>query len=288
MEEKEIDIPLCPICNSVMEKKLGKFGYFWGCKNFKTKRCKGTIDIPKEAFKLECIDYNGFVKNNPTKYLLELIDSRDFPAHIKKLKEVLNDEGITKGTIYRKEVEGKISGVFDYLRKHEMYFEMSKLAYWFYKIEGDLQGKFDYWLNRKPATEYRNESFIKKSLIDYWNYTPLNRYIYYAEEYEIGEWKGEFGGYKVDLVAKEKINDELIFIEIKSFKKKGKEAMPQLVNYIRFYNSKNENDIKVKKSYVVAKGYPRGIFDDDLSFEIGMIGYVVEEDKISFIPWKII
>lgn len=280
--------PKCPICNSGMEIRVGKFGYFWGCINFKTKKCRGTINIPKKQLEFKFIDYEGFIKNNPTQYLLDFINQSNLPAYVKELNYILDGEEINKGTILKSYVEGKISGIFDYLRKHEMYFEIAKLAYWFYTLEGDLQGKIDYWLNRKPSNEYRNEGYIKKAIIDYWEETPLNRYKYYASEYEIGKWIGEFGGYKVDIVGKDMATNELIFIEVKGFKKKAKEAMPQIVNYTRYYNNQMENTKKVKKSYIVAKGYPRGVFDNDLPFDIGLIGYVVEGDKISFIPWRLI
>lgn len=280
--------PLCPICNSEMEKKTGKYGYFWGCKNFRTKKCMGTIDIPKQPFEFEFIDYVAFIKDKPTAYLLELIERIDCPLYIKELKDVLNNNEIVKGTLFQSDVEGKISGVFDYLRKHEMFFEMSKLAYWFYFVEGDLQGKLDYWLNRKPSTEFRKEEDIKKSIINYWSKTPLGIYSYFTEEFDIGKSNGEFGGYRVDIVAKDKTDDKLIFIEIKGFNKKAKEAMSQLVTYVRFYNNIESNNKKVNKSYIVTRGYPRNTFDHDLPFDIGMIGYVVEGNKISFIPWKII
>lgn len=287
-EFKQNEIPpLCPKCNSEMEKRVGKYGYFWGCKKFKTKKCRGTMDISQIPFEFEFIDYEEFAKNNPTKYLLDLIEKNDFPSHVKELKHILDNKEIVKGVIFQDDVRGKISGIIDYLSKNEAYFEIAKLAYWFYSIEGDLEGKFDFWLNRKPANEFRNEGYIKKSLIDYWYQTPLSYCLYYGAEVEIGEWIGECCGYRIDLVGKVIDSNELIFIEVKGFKQKAKSAMPQLVNYIRYYN-KLKCEEKVKKSYIIARGYPRGIFDDDLPFKIGLIGYVVEGDKISFIPWKII
>lgn len=283
----DIGAPKCPICNSDMEKRIGKYGYFWGCKNFKTnKKCKGTVDIPKKSFIFEHIDYNKFIENNPTKYLLEIIEREPFPNHVKNLKYVLNGCNITKGTILKKDVEGKISSIFDYLRKKSMYFEMSKLAYWFYTLEGDLQGKIDYWLNNKPENEFRTEEYIKKALIDYWQETPLGFYMFYAEEFPIGQWVGEFGGYIIDLVAKDIFTDELIFIEVKGFKQKAVTAMNQLVTYLRYYNSLGKTPLN--KCYIVSRGYPRGVFDNDLPFKIGLIGYVVENNKISFIPWKML
>jgi ssDNA-binding Zn-finger/Zn-ribbon topoisomerase 1 len=280
--------PSCPLCSSEMEERLGKYGYFWGCKKFKTKKCRGTVDISQKAFEFEFIDYDEFVKNNPTQYLLDIIEKENIPLYVKELKDILDGKEIVKGTILERNIEGKISGVFDYLNKKGLCFEMSKLAYWFYCIEGDLQGKFDFWLNRKPSTEFRDERYIKKSLINYWNETPLNFYSFHSEELEIGKWIGEFGGYKIDIVCKDILTDELIFMEVKGFKQKAIAAMPQLVNYIRYYNNQVNNTRKVKKSYIVSRGYPRGVFDNDLPFEIGLIGYVVEGDKISFIPWKII
>jgi len=62
--------------------------------------------------------------------------------------------------------------------------------------------------------------------------------------------------------------------------------MSEVINYVRYYN-KFYND-KLKKAYIVCKGYPRGVFDDDLDIDIGIIGYVIEQNKISFIPWKIV
>ena len=34
MTQEEI-IPICPICQSQLEKKEGKYGQFWGCPNFR-------------------------------------------------------------------------------------------------------------------------------------------------------------------------------------------------------------------------------------------------------------
>ena len=33
-------MPMCPVCNSSMTRRIGKFGPFWGCSRF--PRCKGT------------------------------------------------------------------------------------------------------------------------------------------------------------------------------------------------------------------------------------------------------
>ncbi|OGX18435.1 MAG: hypothetical protein A3K83_03270 [Omnitrophica WOR_2 bacterium RBG_13_44_8b] len=37
------DSPLCPICNSQMQKRSGKFGEFWSCQRFPD--CRGTRDV---------------------------------------------------------------------------------------------------------------------------------------------------------------------------------------------------------------------------------------------------
>jgi ssDNA-binding Zn-finger/Zn-ribbon topoisomerase 1 len=33
-------MPMCPLCNSGMARRIGKFGVFWGCTRF--PRCQGT------------------------------------------------------------------------------------------------------------------------------------------------------------------------------------------------------------------------------------------------------
>lgn len=38
-----VENPLCPICNSVMVKRSGKYGEFWGCSRY--PQCQGTKDI---------------------------------------------------------------------------------------------------------------------------------------------------------------------------------------------------------------------------------------------------
>lgn len=284
-----METPICPICGAQMEKKHGKYGYFWGCTNFRKKGCRGIINIPIVPFEFEYIDYDGFVENNPTDYLLQLIETEAFPKYVKELPEVLDGQPIEKGTVYDSHIGGKISGIFEYLNKKKQRFTIAKLAYWFYRLDGELQGKLDYWLNYVPSNEHRKEYHIKKVLRDNWESTPfgLNGYSLYEEEYPIGEEKGDFAGYKVDIVAKDKLTDELIFIEVKGLRSKGREAMGQLSTYVRTYN-KIHPDKKVKKAYIVCKGYPRGVFDDDLDFDIGMIGYIMEGDKLSFIPWKIV
>lgn len=115
------NIPKCPKCGSDMEKRKGKFGYFWGCTKFKTKMCKGTLDIPKVSFLHKYFE----------------IDRENVPRHVKDLQIALSGENIVKGTIYRPDIEGKISGLIDYLRKNEMFFDMAKLLYWFYVIDFD-------------------------------------------------------------------------------------------------------------------------------------------------------
>jgi ssDNA-binding Zn-finger/Zn-ribbon topoisomerase 1 len=42
-KKNEISSPVCPDCNIPMSLKVGKFGKFWGCKNFPT--CRQTINV---------------------------------------------------------------------------------------------------------------------------------------------------------------------------------------------------------------------------------------------------
>jgi len=161
-----MNIPKCSKCGTEMEKKHGRYGYFWGCKNFKNKGCRETKDIPLTPFEFEYIDYEGFIKNEPTKYLLNLIEHEDLPKFVKELEKELRGRNIKQGTIYEDSIKGKISGLFDYLMRNNKVFTVSKLAYWFYKLDGDLQGKLDYWLNRRPYGEHRKEYHVKKAFID--------------------------------------------------------------------------------------------------------------------------
>ncbi len=281
--------PKCPKCGSNMEKIKGKYGYFWGCQQFRKKGCKGTINIPLIPFEFQYIDYDGFVENNPTKYLLDLIEREDFPKYVKQLKYELNGRPIKKGTIYEDDIKGKISGIFDYLSKNKKNFIIAKLAYWFYVLDGNLQGKMDFWLNRKPLNEYRKEYHVKKAFIENWYLNPLGLrgFNFYNEEHHIGESKGYFGGYIIDVVAKDTLGKS-VFLEVKGFNTKGPKAMEQLLTYVRFYNKINPPDKKINKAYIICKGYPRGVFDGDLDIDIGVIGYIIEDNSISFIPWKMI
>lgn len=285
-----LNIYKCPICGGEMEKKYGRYGYFFGCKLFKKTGCKGTINIPINDLSIEYINYDEFIKSDPTEYLLKYIDTNDVPDYIKKLRSVLDGRKIEKGTIWEEDIKGKISGIFDYLVKKRKFFLISKLAYWFFKLDGDLQGKVDYWINRVPKDEHRKEYHIRKALIEEWYLVPLSfrGYELYGIEYEIGKFIGSFGGYRIDLVAQDFFTDELIFIEVKAPRKKGTVAMNQIMNYVRFYN-KSYPDKKINKAYIICHGYPRTVFDDDdLDYQIGVVGYVIEGDKISFIPWKIV
>jgi len=276
--------PKCPKCGSEMEKRLGKFGYFWGCTKFKKNSCQGTIDILKEPLMLEYIDYDNFVQDNPLGFLYNLIEKENMPKYIKELHETIGEDGIIKGTILREDVKGKISGILDYLRKKKMYFTMSKILYWFYKIEGDLQTKTDFFLNQKPDGEFRDERFVKEAVYNYWHLTPFSFLGFECPilEYPIRGADGEDGGYIIDIFAQDIIAEEsVLLVEVKGVKRKAKDAWGQIYKYVKAYEYMNN---KNAKGYIVSLGYPRGIFDKSF----GLVGYVIEGNKMSLIPWNII
>ena len=287
---KAINNYKCPMCGADMEKKHGRYGWFWGCRAFKNTGCRGSVDIPVKDFEFECIDFDYFISNNPTAYLLSFIENNDVPGYIKDLKNVLDHKCIEKGTVYRRDVEGKISGLFDYLRKNDRTFEIARLAYWFYNLDGDLQGKIDYWLNRKPKNDHRKEYHVKKAFINNWDLSIFNLLgqDFYEEEFVFGERKGDFGGYKVDIVCKDRFTEKLIFIEVKGPSQKGITAKMQVIEYVRYYNRLYPNNI-INKAYIICKGYPRNVLDDLYidGIKLGVIGYVIEGDKITFIPWEV-
>jgi hypothetical protein len=122
---------------------------------------------------------------------------------------------------------------------------------------------------------------VKKAIIDTWKTNMFGRMglSYINEEVFVGSHSE--GGGIVDILAKETKKDKFIIIEVKGPRTKGKYAWGQLKYYELLFEKYNNDNVYC---IIVSYGYPYGL--DDLEFLL--IGYVIEDCRIAFIPWFII
>lgn len=260
--------PSCPKCGSTMEKKTSKYGEFWGCTKF--SKCKGLLNIEIPKLELHQINYFKLFNTNEMQQLAkEVFTNNDTCEYSENedIKKYLGDDTFCYT-------------VLEELLKQKRFFDISKITYCMHLVRGHLTYNFNYWIDRASYSKNYKEKDIKKIIIDTWKeniFSKLNM-EYIANEYIVGNTEN-MG--LVDILAYNKKNNNKVFIEIKSPKVKGKKAVNQLNRYLNIYKYFN-ND--TPEGYIIGKGYPFGIYDNSL----GYVSFVIEKNKISFIPWKIL
>ena len=269
------EIVTCPVCGRDMLLKRGRYGVFWGCSNY--PKCKGSIDAGKKKIKLEKlelinINYDDLIKNGEIDEIIaEAIENN------RKAKEII--EGL-RGIDEKLQCNNLCYKVLEFLDKNLRYIDISKFVYSMYNVRGELPIQFKYWINNnKYATNYL-EKHIKTLILQMWEktiFSQMNLELI-GQEIFIGDFNE--GGGKVDIMAEDTERSTYVIIEIKGPKARARTAWAQVKLYIDTYNKFNEYDVK---AMIVSRGYPFGVYDDEILF----VGYVIEESRICFIPWKI-
>ncbi|WP_250455032.1 endonuclease NucS domain-containing protein [Clostridium tertium] len=269
------EIVKCPICGRNMLLKRGRYGVFWGCSNY--PKCKGSIDAGKKKIKLEKlelinINYDDLIENGEIDEIIaEVIENN------KKAKEIIQD---LKGIDKRLQCNNLCYKVLEYLDKNSRYIDISKFTYSIYKVRGELSNQFKYWINNKKYSTNYLEKDIKEIILKTWKvniFSQMNLNLI-GDEIFIGDFNA--GGGKIDILAKNEKNSKDIIIEIKGPKSKGRMAWGQLKTYLDTYKNFYKEDAV---GIIVSRGYAFGIYEKGFLF----IGYVIEGNKLVFIPWKI-
>lgn len=269
------EIKLCPNCNKPMILKKGKYGLFWGCSKY--PKCKCSIDargkrIKQPRLEIIDVDYMNLINNDDIKKLIYECGKSN-----EKVNSMLQNYNDIKQCI---EDNNLCYKVLEYLHKHQRYLDISKVIYTIYLVRGELPKNFRFWINNfNYRTEYI-EKDIKRLIIDSWksNIFGNMKLDLIGEEVFIGDF--DEGGGIVDILAKNDEDNTDILIEIKGPKIKGKAAWGQLIAYLKIYE-KFQN--KKAKGVIVSRGYPWGIYENIFL----LVGYVIECNKIAFIPWRV-
>lgn len=273
--ESNNDIMSCPICGMDMILKRGRYDVFWGCSNY--PRCKGSMDAGKRKIKLEKLELINIVYDD----LIECSEIDEIITEVtennKKAQEII--QGL-------RDIEEKLQcnnlcyKVLEYLDKNSRYIDISKFVYSIYKVRGELPKQFKYWINSsKYSTDYL-EKDIKTIILNTWKeniFSQINLKLI-GQEIFIGSFNE--GGGIIDIMAEDTEESIVVIIEIKGPKARARTAWPQVKLYIDTYKKFNKCSAK---AIIVSRGYPFGVYDDEILF----VGYVIEDNKICFIPWRI-
>lgn len=263
----------CPNCGRDMLLKRGRYGAFWGCSNY--PKCKGSMDAGKKKVKLEeleliNIDYDCLIESGVIDETISEVIEND-----KKAKEIIQGLSTIEEKLYCNNLCYK---VLEYLDKNSRYIDISKFVYSIYKVRGELPNQFRYWINNSKYCTHYLEKDVKLAILKTWSnniFSKINLNLI-GEEIFIGDFSE--GGGKVDIMAKCKEDNVNIIIEIKGPKSNARAAWGQIILYLDTYKRFNEGKAK---GVIVSRGYPFGVYGNEIIF----IGYVIEGNKIAFIPW---
>lgn len=267
------EIPSCPICKKDMVLKNGMYGEFWGCSKY--PKCKGHRNIIKHSSKFNKLEvlniiYDDVIKNGDIKSILNECKNTS-----KKVEEIIDECGSVEQCLTDNNICYK---VLEYLHSENRYIDTSKIIYAIYLVRGEVTSNFKFWINSIDYTNKYMEKDIKKAIIENWDRTVLGheKFEFVGKEIFIGN-SSEGGGF-IDIVAK--INDIVLLIEVKGTRSKGRAAWGQLKTYLEMYNKFYSKKVK---GMIISKGYPFGVHEDIFL----LIGYVIENNKIALIPWKV-
>lgn len=274
--DKDIgEIKLCPSCKSNMVLKKGRYGLFWGCSKY--PKCKCSIDASKKRSKLPplefiYIDYVNIIVDGEIEKILKECSEKS-----KKINDMLKDFKTINQCI---EDNNLCYKVLEYLHKSHRYLDISKVVYAIYLVRGEVTTNYKYWINNLDYSENYIEKDVKKAIIQSWDENIFGdmKLVFVGEEIFIGDV--DEGGGKLDILATECDDDIDVLIEIKGPKTNGKAAWGQLQAYLKTYQKFYGDKCK---GIIVSRGYPFGIYEE--IFEL--IGYAIEGNNITFIPWKI-
>ncbi len=275
MNRNKEEVKLCPACKRPMLLKRGKYGMFWGCSMY--PKCKVSMDATGEKIKLLeleviNIDYLNVIKNGDIKKLINECAEKDA-----KLNDMLKKSSNINECMEDNNICSRILG---YLHKLKRYLDLSKFVYGIYLVRGILTSNYKYWINNLEHNKNYIEKDVKKVILNNWNKSIFNvmdlKMI--GEEIFIGDIKE--GGGVIDILAREAKTDTYVLIEIKGPNRNGRVAWGQLKAYIETYKKFHNNNVK---GIIVSRGYPFGIYEESF----GLISYIIEDNKIAFIPWKI-
>lgn len=272
---KSSEIVLCYKCKDPMVLKRGKYGMFWGCSNY--PKCNGIIDARGVRIKLKelemvDIDYSKIYENGEmARIICECSDNNEkFKILIQKYRDYI--ECIEDNNVCYK--------ILEYLHKKRRYIDISIVTYAIYFSRGELGTNFSFWINNSEYKSDYYERSIQNIIIKNWSDSLFSKINlkYVDQEFFIGSFLE--GGGKVDILAVDTRDNIEVLIEVKGPKSRAKNAWGQLSSYIKIYKKFNNENVK---AMIIARGYPWGIYEDILV----LVGYVIEDNKIAFIPWKI-
>jgi len=158
--------------------------------------------------------------------------------------------------------------------------DISKISYQIYLSRGELSKNFRFWINNLEYRGDYQERSIQNVIIKNWSNSLFDKLNlkYVDQEFFIGSF--DEGGGKVDILAVDTSDNIEMLIEVKWPKSRAKNAWGQLSSYIKIYQKFNNEHVK---AMIISRGYPWGVYDDIFA----LVGYVIEDNKIAFIPWKI-
>ena len=272
---KTDEIVLCYNCKNPMVLKRGRYGMFWGCTNY--PKCKGIIDARGVRIKLKeleivNIDYNKLYESGEiARIIRECSDSNE------KIKNL-----ILKHRNYVECLENNnlCYKILEHLHKKRKYIDISMITYEIYYSRGELSTSFRYWINNSEYKSDYYERSIQNVIIKNWSGSLFSKINleYVDQEFFIGSF--EEGGGRIDILALDTSDNIEVLIEVKGPKGRAKNAWGQLSSYIKIYHKFNNEHVK---AMIISRGYPWGIYEDIFA----LVGYVIEDNKIAFIPWKI-
>ncbi|WP_259473041.1 topoisomerase DNA-binding C4 zinc finger domain-containing protein [Clostridium estertheticum] len=272
---KSDEIVLCYKCKDPMVLKRGKYGMFLGCTNY--PKCNGIIDARGVRIKLKelemvNIDYSKLYESGEiARIICECSASNEkFEILIRRYRDYI--ECLEDNNVCYK--------ILEYLHKKHKYIDISIITYAIYLSRGELGTNFSFWINNSEYKSDYYERSIQNIIIKNWNISLFNELNlkYIDQEFFIGSVCE--GGGRVDILALDTSDNVDVLIEVKGPKGKAKYAWGQLSSYIKIYQKFNNEHVK---AMIISRGYPWGVYEDIFA----LIGYVIEDNKIVFIPWKI-
>lgn len=272
--EGPVDVPpVCPKCGRQMNMLEGRFGPFWGCTGF--PRCKASLKIRRAPRKitlqpLTLYEPDEFLNGPPLQRLLaDPTLPTDLQAFLTEIRK-----GNLKGQVFRSQA----SALFRHLFRSGEIFTLAQWAYCFYVVEGwQLPEKLDYFLGGGstagvPGHDLK-EREIERAVAAGWTLSPFA--TRYGLEY-LGRQVSLPGGV-CDILARSSAGHP-VAVEFKAPSMKHRDGVGQALHYRTVLKSSHGS----AAAYIVAKGFPRYVFDAT----IGTVGYVIEGDRLALIPWS--
>lgn len=293
--EATTEAPFCPKHKKTrMIKKRSRFGEFWGCPRF--PRCKEVIDIEKH--RREKIIYRLsedqsiirlYKQTNRDDLYKEFEKTAVFRAIVERDPEekILNHQKQSLKTVIDLVQEQRLeecintgvsSSLCDYLYHKKSYHHLAIWSYFLFRICGYLPEQFDYWL--KPNGSPRPEEWrVQKAIETDHSNNPFFRSLNIELKYFNCAMKHGIP----DIIGTDLVTDCPVALELKVVK-----HLEGLNQAIRYRNNLKEDSNSPAASYIIGISYPRYFFEvkDIYLKTIGLISYVIENEEILFIPWR--